>query len=84
LVGGCLLIVGFLSILACLSLLVDMLVALLTTSPSAMSKGPSPLNWLDDFHYPPEVLYVLFFIWLICSGPGKFSLDICLAGKLLR
>jgi putative oxidoreductase len=26
---------------------------------------------------------VLFFIWLICSGPGKFSIDYWLAGKLL-
>jgi len=25
---------------------------------------------------------VLFFIWLICSGPGKFSVDYWLAGKL--
>jgi uncharacterized membrane protein YphA (DoxX/SURF4 family) len=23
-------------------------------------------------------------IWLICSGPGKFSVDYWLAGKLLR
>jgi len=28
-------------------------------------------------------LYVLFFAWLICSGPGKFSVDSWLAGKLL-
>jgi putative oxidoreductase len=49
-----------------------------------MPKGLSPLNWLDDFLYLPEVLYVLLFIWLICSGPGKFSVDYWLAGKLLR
>jgi hypothetical protein len=29
-----------------------------------------------------EVLYVLFFIWLICSGPGKFSVDYWLASTL--
>ena len=23
-----------------------------------------------------------FFIWLLCSGPGKFSVDYWLAGKL--
>ena len=84
LVGGSLLIVGFFSSLACLALLVDMLVAILTTKLSAMPKGLSPLNWLDDFLYLPEVLYVLLFIWLICSGPGKFSVDYWLAGKLLR
>jgi putative oxidoreductase len=81
-VGGSLLAVGFLSSLACVALLVDMLVAILTTKLSAMPKGLSPLNWLDDFLYLPEVLYVLFFIWLICSGSGKFSVDYWLAGKL--
>ena len=59
-------------------------VAILTTKLSAMPKGLSPLNWVDDFLYLPEVLYVLFFIWLICSGPGKFSVDYWLAGKLRR
>jgi putative oxidoreductase len=83
-VGGSLLTVGFLSSLACVALLVDMLVAILTAKLSAIPKGLSPLNWLDDFLYLPEVLYVLFFIWLICSGPGKFSVDYWLAGKLRR
>jgi putative oxidoreductase len=83
-VGGFLLAVGFLSSLACVALLVDMLVAILTTKLSAMPKGLSPLNWLDDFLYLPEILYVLFFICLICFGPGKFSVDHWLAGKLLR
>jgi putative oxidoreductase len=81
-IGGCLLTVGLLSILASAALLVDMLVAILTTKLFAMPRGLSPLNWLDDFLYLPEVLYVLFFIWLICSGPGKFSVDYWLAGKL--
>jgi putative oxidoreductase len=81
-VGGSLLAVGFLSSLACVALLVDMLVAILTTKLSAMPKGLSPLNWLDDFLYLPEVLYVLFFILLICIGPGKFSVDYWLADKL--
>ena len=83
-VGGSLVAVGFLSSLACVALLVDMLVAILTTALSAMPKGLSPLNWLDDFLYLPEVLYMLFFIWLICSGPGEFSADYWLAAKLLR
>jgi putative oxidoreductase len=83
-VGGSLVAVGFLSSLACVALLVDMFVAILTTTLSAMPKRLSPLNWLDDFLYLPEVLYVLFFIWLICSGPGQFSADYWLAAKLLR
>jgi putative oxidoreductase len=83
-VSGSLLTVGFVSSLACAALLVDMLVAIVTAKLSAIPKGLSPLNWLDDFLYLPEVLYVLFFIWLICCGPGKFSVDYWLAGTLLR
>jgi putative oxidoreductase len=82
LIGGSLLIVGFLSSLANVALLVDMLVAILTNTLSTIPKGLSPLNWLDDLFYFPEVLYVIFFIWLICSGPGEFSVDYWLAGKL--
>jgi putative oxidoreductase len=82
-VCGSLLTVGFLSSPACVALSIDMIVATLTTAVSTMPKGLSPLNWLDDFLYLPEVLYVLFFIWLLCSGPGKFSVDYWLAGKLL-
>ena len=83
-VGGSLVTLGFLSSPACMVLLIDMIVATLTSAISTLPKGLSPLSWLDDFLYLPEVLYVLFFIWLICSGPGKFSLDYWLAGKLLR
>ena len=65
-VGGCLVTLGFLSSPACVALLIDMIVATLTEAISTMPKGLSLLNWLDDFLYLPEVLYVLFFIWLIC------------------
>jgi putative oxidoreductase len=82
-VGGSSLTVGFLSSAACVALLIDMIVATVTSALSTLPKGLSPLSWLDDFLYLPEVLYVLFFIWLICSGPGKFSVDYWLAGKLL-
>jgi putative oxidoreductase len=82
-VGGSLLTLGFLSAPACVALLIDMTVATLTQAISTMPKGVSGLRWLDDFLYLPEVLYVLFFVWLLCSGPGKFSVDYWLAGKLL-
>jgi putative oxidoreductase len=82
-VCGSLLAVGFLSSFACVALLIDMVVAVLTNTLATVPKGLSSLNWLDDVLYLPEVLYVLFFIWLICSGPGKFSVDYWLAGKLL-
>jgi len=82
--GGSLLTVGFLSSPACAALLIDMAVATLTSALSTVPKGLSAFNWLDDFLYLPEVLYVLFFFWLICSGPGKFSVDYWLAGQLPR
>ena len=78
-VCGSLVAVGFLSSSACVALLIDMTVATLTSAISTLPKGLSPLNWFDDFFYLPEVLYVLFFMWLICSGPGKFSIDYSLA-----
>jgi putative oxidoreductase len=81
-VCGSLVTVGFLSSAASGVLLIDMLVATLMTKLSDVPKGLSTLNWVDDFLYFPEVLYVLFFIWLICSGPGKVSVDYWLAGKL--
>ncbi len=83
-VCGSLVTLGFLSSAGCVALMIDMIVATLTSSLSTLPKGLSPLNWLDDFLYLPEVLYVLFFIWLICSGPGRFSVDYWLAGQLLR
>jgi putative oxidoreductase len=81
-VGGVLVAAGFLSNLACFALLVDMVVAILTSKLSAMPQGLSPLKWFDNFLYIPEVLYVLLFFWLICSGPGKFSVDYWLVGTL--
>lgn len=84
LVGGCLLIVGLLTTLASIALLGDMVTAILTTNLAALPKVNSPLNWLDNFLYLPEVLYALFFVWLICSGPGRFSVDSMIAAKLQR
>ena len=81
-VGGSLVAMGFLSSPACVALLIDMTVATVTSAVSTLPKGLSPINWLDDFLYLPEVLYVLFFAWLICSGPGRFSVDYWLAVRL--
>jgi putative oxidoreductase len=61
-VCGSLATVGFLSSPASMALLIDMFVATLTSAISTIPKGLSPLNWLDDLLYLPEVLYVLFFI----------------------
>jgi putative oxidoreductase len=81
-VCGSLLTVGFLTFVAAMALLIDMTVATLTSAISTIPRGLSPLNWLDDLLYLPEVLYVLFFIWLVCAGPGKFSFDYWISGKL--
>lgn len=81
-VARTLLSVGFLSGPGCVALLADMPVAILNSELSAMPKELSPFNGLDDFLYLPQGLYVLFFIWLVCSGPGQFSVDYWLAGKL--
>ena len=80
--GGLFVTAGFLSSLACMALLIDMVVAILTTKLSAIPKGLSPFEWFDNLLYIPEVLYVLSFSWLICSGPGRLSVDYWLAGKL--
>lgn len=82
-VCGSLVTAGLLSTPACVALMVDMIVATATEAISTMPKGLSPLRWLDDFLYLPEVLYVLFFTWLISAGAGKFSIDYLLAHKLL-
>ncbi|MGA8087265.1 MAG: DoxX family protein [Terracidiphilus sp.] len=83
-VGGSMLAAGLLSSLASLALLVDMAVAILTTKLSAMPKGLSPLEWVDNLLYLPEALYVLIFFWMICSGPGKLSVDYWLACQLQK
>jgi putative oxidoreductase len=80
--GGLMLMAGFLTSLACIALMGDMTVAILTAKLAGLPKGVSPLNWLDNFLYLPEALYVLFFIWLICSGPGRFSIDRKLGARL--
>ena len=81
-VGGLLVAAGFLSSAACVALLIDMVVAILTTKLSTIPEGLSPLRWFDELLYIPEVLYVILFFWLSCSGPGRFSVDYWLAGKL--
>jgi putative oxidoreductase len=81
-VGGSLVAAGLLSSVASLALTVDMAVAILTTKLSAMPEGLSPVEWVDNLLYLPEVLYLLIFFWMICSGPGKLSVDYWLAGQL--
>lgn len=82
--GGCLVSAGLLSSLASLALLVDMVVAILTTKLSTIPKELSPFGWIDNLLYLPEVLYGLIFFWMICSGPGKLSVDYWFARQLQK
>ena len=73
--GGCLLVVGLLSSLCCAALITQMIVAIATVRLATIPAGLSFLDWLDDFLYLPETMYILILMWLICSGPGRLSLD---------
>jgi len=71
--GGCLAL-GLLTPVCALMLLCVMVVAIATNRiQSIQSHGVLP--WLDDFLYLPEVLYVIILVWLIFSGPGRYSID---------
>ena len=74
-VGGCLLVIGLLSSLCCAALIVQMIVATATVRLASIPTGLSFLNWLDDLLYLPEVMYIIVLSWLICSGPGRVSVD---------
>jgi putative oxidoreductase len=52
-----------------------MIVAITTVQLAPIPTGLSFLDWLDDFLYLPETMYIIILIWLICSGPGKVSVD---------
>src|SRR5215467_2954625 len=72
-ISGCLLVIGILTSLCCVALIIQMIVAIATVQLATISKGLSFLDWLDDFLYLPETMYIIILVWLICSGPGKFS-----------
>src|SRR5437764_2421791 len=74
-VCGCLLIIGMLSTLCCMVFIIDMIIAIITVQLATITKGLSFIDWLDDFLYLPEVMYIIIFLWLISSGPGRLSVD---------
>jgi len=74
-ISGCLLIIGMLTSLCCAALIIQMIVAITTVQLATIPKGLSLLDWLDDFLYLPETMYIIILIWLICSGPGRVSVD---------
>jgi putative oxidoreductase len=74
LVFGLLLILGALTPITCVTLGCVMIVAIATTAIRSI-KASSLLNWLSEFLYLPEVLYLVILFWLFLSGPGWFSAD---------
>ena len=65
---------GLLTPFCALILVVDMIVAIMTNRiQSFQARGV--VAWLDGFLYLPEVLYVMLLVWLIFSGPGRYSID---------
>ena len=73
-VFGVLLILGALTPLACI-LLGSVMTVAIATSAIKNIKAPPVLDWLSEFLYLPEVLYLVILFWLFLSGPGWFSLD---------
>jgi putative oxidoreductase len=73
-VFGLLLILGWITPLACIMLGGVMIAAIATTAIKSI-KAPPILGWLSEFVYLPEVLYLVILFWLFLSGPGWFSFD---------
>jgi putative oxidoreductase len=73
-VFGALLVLGAVTPLACAMLSALMIVAIATIAIRNI-KALSPLGWLSEFLYLPEVPYLVILVWLFFSGPGWFSVD---------
>jgi putative oxidoreductase len=69
---GCLLIIGLLSTVCCVAFIIDMIVAITTVQLATITKVLSCIDWLDDFLYLPEVMYIIIFLWLISSSNFRF------------
>jgi putative oxidoreductase len=74
LIFGVMLCVGMFTPLSCVMLMGVMVGALATTQIPSL-KAASHVDWLAEFLYLPEVLYVVVLVWLLFAGPGWFSLD---------
>jgi putative oxidoreductase len=74
-IGGCLLVIGLLSGLCCAAFVIEMIIAITTVRLATIPAGLSFLDWFDDFLYLPETMYIVILTWLICSGPGRVSVD---------
>jgi len=73
-VFGLFLILGALTPITCAMLGCVMIMAIAAIAIRNI-KATSPLGWLSEFLYLPEVLYLVILFWLFLSGPGWFSID---------
>jgi len=73
-VCGAGLVLGLLTPLCALLLVVNMIFAIATNRIHSI-QASGLFAWVDDFLYLPEVLYVMILVWLIFSGPGRYSID---------
>ena len=72
--GGAILCLGLLTPIACVLLIGVMAGALITVQLPGV-KGATAAEWLGNFLYLPEVLYIVILVWLLFAGPGWFSVD---------
>ena len=71
---GFLLVIGALTPLAS-AMLGGVMIMAIATSAIRNIKAPCPLDWLAEFLYLPEVLYLVILIWIFFSGAGWLSVD---------
>jgi putative oxidoreductase len=79
-VFGLFLLVGFATPLACVMLSGVMIVAITTMAVRSI-KASSPIGWLSEFLYLPEVLYLVILFWLFLAGPGWLSIDYLISSQ---
>jgi uncharacterized membrane protein YphA (DoxX/SURF4 family) len=80
LVFGSFLVLGFATPLASVMLGGVMIVAIATTAIKNV-RATSPLGWLSEFLYLPEVLCLVILVWIFLSGPGWFGIDHLILSK---
>jgi putative oxidoreductase len=79
--SGAMLVAGVLTPLACL-MLTGVMAGALTTTQIPRIEARSRLEWIGEFLYLPEVLYIVILVWLLLAGPGALSVDGLLAGEV--
>ena len=80
-VFGLLLVFGAITPIACVMLSGVMIVAIATTAIRNI-KATSPLGWLSEFFYLPEVLCLVILVCLFFSGAGWLSVDHLIVSKI--